>query len=275
MSKRKKPRMPSLSFLDKAIYCFLLLTVALSGLSLSMITHFSRSSIAFANDQVLAVAEGASSLLILIPSFLLFCICLIVWDMGFVEKRPIFGKKGIEYGRKTRNIYPLFGKQRKAKKLGTKETPKNIRYTMICIGVPAFLLALSIAMYALAIYSRYELTNTSIIKYNCLNRISYEYPLSTADSVESKAYFHSRRRSGGDYTFSYTILFKNGKDFQFTYSEFRDLESVKKIDSILQGVPKQISGTQNLQKVRKKYDFNEHDWEIVQDLFEQNQVKKD
>lgn len=53
-----------------------------------------------------------------------------------------------------------------------------------------------------------------------------QYPLDMVTRIEIDAYHHNQYRSSGCYTFSYTFFFDNGKNIQFKYSEFRDLESL-------------------------------------------------
>lgn len=266
MSKRKKPKMPPLSVLDKFIYYFLLIIIIVISYTLCLIPKWILCFTAFPNTNVLAAAAGSASLIILIPTLTVFCISFCFWIMGFEEKQPIFGKKGIVYGKQTRDIYPLFGQQHKPKSINNLSKNKKMYKRFVFVSLTV-ILVLSFVIGAFGIYSRYELTDNSIAKYNCLNHVSYEYPLNTVTQIEVDAYYHSQYRAGGYYTFSYTVFFNNGKDVQFDYSEFRNLESVRKIDNILHAIPKKIIGIQNLDALRREYDFNDQDWAIIKKLF--------
>lgn len=266
MPKRKKPKMPPLSVLDKLIYSFLFAIILVISFNISNIPKLVHKSNSLTNNHVFAVTAGTSSLLLLIPTLVIFSISFYFWIVNFEEKRPIFGKKGIIYGEKTRNIYPLFGQQQKPK--NRNNLSKNQKsYKHLVFASLSIILALSIAIGALGIYSRYELTDTSIIKYNSLNHVSNQYPLDTVTGIEITAYHHNRYRSSGYYTFSYTFFFDNGKAIPFTYSEFRDLESLKIVDRTLRTVPRKIKGIKNLDALRREYHFNDQDWAIIQDLF--------
>ena len=266
MSKRKKPKMPPLSALDKLIYCFIFLIIVVVTFSLCLAPRWILRFSAFPNTNVLAAAAGSSSLILIIPIFTVLCISFCFWIIGLEEKRPIFGKKGITYGELTRNIYSLIGQQHKSKNINNLSKNKKLYKRFVSVSL-IIILVLSFAIGAFGIYPRYELTDTSIVKYDCLNHVSYQYPLNTVAHVELDAYYHPQYRSGGYYTFSYTIFFNNGNDVQFDYSEFRSLESIKKIDNTLHAIPKKISGTQNLDALRREYDFNDQDWVIIQNLF--------
>lgn len=266
MPKRKKPKMPPLSVLDKLIYYFLFLIIIMISFSFSFIPEWVHNFTSFTNNRVFAVATGSSSLFLVIPTLTIFCISFCFWIVKFKEKRPIFGKRGIIYGEQTRNIYPLFGQQHKPKSINDLSKNKKMYKRSVSASL-AIILILSFVIGAFGIYSRYELTDTSIVKYDCLNHVSNQYPLNTVTQVEIGAYYRHQVRRIGYYTFSYTFFFNNGKDIQFTYSEFRDLESVKKINSILHAVPKKNSGVQNLDALRREYHFNDQDWAIIQKLF--------
>lgn len=266
MPKRKKHKMPPLSVLDKLIYSFLFLIILVISFNFSYIPELVLKSISFTNNPVFAVTAGTSSLLLLIPTLVVFSISFYFWIINYEQKRPIFGKKGIIYGEQTRNIYPLFGQQQNPENKNGLSKKEKSHKRFVFASLP-IILALSFAIGALGIYSRYELTDASIIKYNSLNHVSNQYPLDTVTQIEIDAYHHNRYRSSGYYTFSYTFFFDNGKDIQFTYSEFRDLESLKIVDSTLRTVPRKIRGIKNLDALRREYRFNNQDWSIIQKLF--------
>lgn len=266
MPKQKKTKMPPLSFVDKLIYCFLYLIIIVITFSLFHISEWVRTFTAFTDDHVFAVTAGTSSLLSLIPTFAVFSTCIYFWAVNYKERRPIFRKKGINYGEQNRNIYPLFTRQHKPKSVNDLNNKKRL-FKQFGFAPLAIILALSFFIGAFGIYSRYELTNVSVIKYNWFNQVSDQYPLDTVTRIEIDAYHYNQYRSSGHYTFSYTFFFDNGKTIRFDYSEFRDLESLKIIDSTLRAIPRKISGIKNLNPLRREYHFNDQDWAIIQNLF--------
>lgn len=266
MSKRKKPSLPPLTFLDRFIYYALFPVILIFSISPIPIVHFARQFLAFSNANILAVSETVGSFLLLIPMLIAFLFCFIPWISGLEDKQPIFGEKGVPYGKKTQNKYPLLVVHKKTKFPDAPRMDPLVK--KILFFSLAILALLFYVMGSVAIFSRYELSTTSVIQYNCLNQVTHEYPLGLAKYAKLSAYYSSGYHSKGSYRFTYEIILENGKSVSFYYEDFRDMDSVKQCDAALRGVPKQLVGKNLLGKVRQKYNLSDQDWQTLQSLFD-------
>ena len=93
MPKRKKPKMPPLSVVDKLIYCFLFLIIIAISFSFSYIPELLHYFTSFTNNHVFAVTAGTSSLLLVMPTLVVSSISFCFWIVKYEEKKPIFEKK--------------------------------------------------------------------------------------------------------------------------------------------------------------------------------------
>ena len=78
-SKKRKPQMPPLSFVDKVIYGLIMLVLVGAYIGLLLGTFALRNQIAFREEMVVAVEENGSMLWLLVPWMTFFLMTFILW----------------------------------------------------------------------------------------------------------------------------------------------------------------------------------------------------
>jgi len=206
---------------------------------------------------------------ILVPFIALIVPAIGIFDMMWLNKQPIWGNRNIRYGisSKYRAIYPVFGKQRRKQKKTLTPNKKSIRNMTIIIILSFYVITLIFGFFGL--FGRNELTSTSITKFNVFNQISKEYSLDNITSYNVRAYYDTKYRYKlGHYTFAIELVVENGNKYFFKYSQFRNINAMKQIDTRLNKCHKNVEGIENLEKVFDYYKFNDIDKAAVYDLFE-------
>ena len=221
--KKKKLKMPPLSALDSCIYYLGMFRCIVLGLSLSLFVTLLTKRIGFSDPEVIAVTHRATVLLGIFPYIAFLGLLMAPLCTAFSKRKPIFGKKGIQYGPpKYPKVYPIFMKDKPP--VWVSERKKEDRKLLTGLYVLALVIFLLPA--PAGVFGRSCLMeNGDIAVYNVFNRETERYH--TGDIQELCFYpadMHPRSK-GYNYDLNAKITMTDGKTFFFESADFRDFRN--------------------------------------------------
>ncbi len=184
--KKKKLKMPPLSFLDKVVYWIALsLLIGLCYFFL-VVQQQMRRAIAFDDMSIIASGDNFSACWFLVPVCTLFVITFILWETAYQNRKPIFGKKNIKYGPPAfPKVYPLFMKNKPYVYVGEG---KKKEYRLIATIILVVFL-ISLVPFPWSLYGRYCLKNDgSIVQYNMFNKQVQDFSSEEIESIKIDTY---------------------------------------------------------------------------------------
>lgn len=217
--RKKKPRNPPLSFLDKCIY----IAIGTIGVVGTFVLFICLSNVPInlaARDVQVIAAQGTAATVFFVLPFLLYAIisALIIPIVGYTMRKPIFGNKAVTYGAYpwARNCYPLFGPQRRK----TPERPSTVAFRrwMFALWCAGFLLTACLVPFGL--FGRNCLREDhSIVTYNLVNvqrdkvYTAHDYDTLTIRAVGPTRYARY-------YSYLISIRMEDSKKYIFDVGEF-------------------------------------------------------
>lgn len=270
-AKRRKPRRPPLSFLDKTIYfLFLLLSYGL-GLFFLLGILLLRKSIAFSDPTVVAASSKDLSFFFLIPLFLLLvCTPVCFWEFTAGNRLPLFGNRKIKYGHPPwdEHCYPLFSSRYKKEAMIRPSKKEDRRIIAVTLTV---LFALTLLLGSLSLFSRKCLyQDGSLVCYNSFSQPTDHFVSEEFSHLTIQTYFHRGFRGNGNWCCEIRLSTPTGETFTFYQYEFRDtiwLEEMARIKSRFSSEDITIQGQQNLDKIISAYDLNSEESQALKKLF--------
>lgn len=220
-SKKRKPQMPPLSFVDKVIYGLIMLVLVGAYIGLLLGTFALRNQIAFREEMVVAVEENGSMLWLLVPWMTFFLMTFILWLLAAQGKKPIFGLRNFQYGPpKWRKEYPLFMKNKPPVYVSERKKKERRQIAILLLVV----LLVSFIPYPWSLYGRDCLySNGSIVQYNMFNGAQWEFASGEIASVEVEAYRYTTGRYATKRHWGVRMTFTtdSGRKYTFNHTMFR------------------------------------------------------
>lgn len=263
--KRNKPY-PPLSLIDKTIYAVLGVAFAVTAYSAIWLFPVLLKLFAFRDSAELAV--NYTSPFLGFPLVALLGIFLAV--LGGVIcacKRPIVGNKKVDYNNtsKYRSVRPLYQFKRSVKE-------KNRRLDRTIKAVVGVLFLLSGLLFMLSFFGRWVITDSAVIKYDCLNREAETYSFSdieaySIDSISNSwlsLHYYSEKQS-----ICLTLKLKSGEEIAFTAEEIRGTEALGKIDTLITA-PKTVGSDEHLESYIIDRQLNEEEIKILFRCFDKS-----
>lgn len=222
MSKNKKikPKKPPLSLLDKCIYSFFALIIALPLVIFLLLTNYLEQFF-FKSPNIIAIDERATFIFLIIPCLMVMITLIVIWDDTYGKKKAIFPNKNVNYKKYGYQYYPIFYRGEKPKRKFTEDEKKYIFINLTLWSV-GFIICCALG--CLGIFGRTELTRDGqIIKYTVFNNVKEQYYVSDISEVEYSTYLQKVTKGGDYYTYAIAIKLKNSDDyFHFNHREFDD-----------------------------------------------------
>ena len=276
-AKKRLPKMPPLSFVDKLIYwtIFLLLLATWAGLCFG--TFYLRSKIAFADSTVVATEDHASLLWLLVPWITWFLMSFILWLQPYQARQPIFGLRNFKYGPPAwPRVYPLFMRNKPQEWVSERKKKKNRLVANFLLVV----LLVSFLPYPLSLYGRDCLhSNGTIVEYNMFNGESETFSVGDIAELKIEVSRHYRRKSFvARYSVIMTFQTKSGEEYCFEAWDFRSTESGEipnwpaTMLQIKRQFPSHIiryDGSENLHFVISRLNLSPEAIEKLRELFDQ------
>ena len=225
--KRKRPPMPSLTLLDRALYtlgylfCFALIFAAI------FLTAYLRERVALSVPDTVA-RTGSAPLWFAVP----FWVFLISSSFFAVEsqrdkKRPLFGRKGFRYGPpRWAEIYPLFSRDFR-KRSREEMRPDRVRSRRIGRRVWLITLILLLCLSPLSLFGRKTVDSTyHFYRYNLFNIPVECYRPEEIASARIYGTRHSNKSSfRSTYSYHIDLTMEDGTTFSFSPGSFTDTDS--------------------------------------------------
>lgn len=215
--KKKKLKMPPLSALDSCIYYSGMALCIFLGLSLSLFVTLLIKRIGLSDPEVIAVDERATVLLGIFPYIAFLGLLMAPLCTAFSNRRPIFGKKGIQYGPpKYPKVYPLFMKDKPPVWVSDRKKESRKTFTVFYI----ILLILCLLPTPAGVFGRSCLMeNGDVAVYNFLNLETQRYH--TGDIKELCFYPADMHPRSKGYDLNAILTMEDGKTFYFDATDFR------------------------------------------------------
>lgn len=238
--KRRNPAVPPLSWLDRFVYgvgfvgiiaLWVLCTVGFSQV---------QSRIVFSDPQVLAFDNNWTNNLFFLPMCYLLLSLLCLWIIWIELKKPIFGKKGVQYGYPPwGNVYPIFGSWKRAPDRtpnATKRLQEGSRVLFLLWLTVGLILAFCTIPFSL--FGRTCLMEDgTIVRYNVLNQPTSCYAIKDISSATWDTAYSSIGHVSGYYTYFVELKTESGDSFCFDCSSFCKV-SGNPVDDGLAGMAK-------------------------------------
>ena len=264
-TKRNKPY-PPLSLIDKTIYTVLGVVFAVSAYSAIWLFPSLLKLFAFRDSAELAV--NYTSPFLGFPLVALLSVCLAVIGGAICTcKRPIVGNKKVDYNNtsKYRSVRPLYQFKRSVKE-------KNRRLDRTIKAVVGVLFLLSGLLFMLSFFDRWVITDSAVIKYDCLNREAETYSFSdieaySIDSVSDSwlsLHYYSEKQS-----ICLTLKLKSGEEIAFSAEEIRGTEAFGKIDTLITA-PKTVGSDEYLENYIQSKNLSDDEIDILYQCFDKN-----
>lgn len=247
MSKQKKKKnkhkkgYPPLSKADKFVTTIIpIITIIFMYTVLLGYEWFAPYFVFRQNSEDLAFCE-TSSFLRIVPFWI---VCFILFGINFfrlTSKKPIFGNKKIDYYNTTfyKFVLPPFDK-RYTKQFWTKE---KIRKVLIKTIISALLLIVTFVYGFGGFVSRWEITDSKIIKYGTDNEIEESY---TYDDIVAYEVYSTLRSTHGKYSTFYSeigiaVALSNEERLSFDLDFINGgISGLYKLDKLFSGIDKTI-----------------------------------
>ena len=164
------------------------------------------------------------------------------------------------------NICVIFNKQKKRYKKQNKRKTKNQNWSkgfIIAFRIYFFLSIVTILFSIMNIvFSRYELSFTSVTKYNLFNKVEKEYTLDSFSHISITPSIYTSRQGK-----SFRVTINLYGDDNFTFTNFRNRKNLLKL---LQNIKKQKELIINTQDLNNFYQSNVIHWsQEEQDSFKE------
>ena len=263
--KRNKPY-PPLSLIDKTIYT--VLGVVFAVLAYSAIWLFPSLLKLFAFRDSAELAVNYTSPFLGFPLVALLSVCLAVLG-GIICtcRRPIVGNKNIDYNNtsKYRCVTPLYKFRRSVKK-------KNRRLDRTIKSVVGVLFLFFGLLFVLSFFGRWVITDSTVIKHDCLNREAETYSFSdieaySIDSISNSwlsLHYYSEKKD-----IRLTIKLENGKEITFTAEEIKNVEALGLLDTRITA-PKTVGSDEYLENYIQSKNLSDDEIEILYQCFDKN-----
>jgi hypothetical protein len=275
--KKKRGRMPPLSFFDKAIYWSGLVLLFCMGLGSAFLIEFTTDAIAFRDATVIAYNNDLSIYLVLPAVLYGFISAMIYLLCALDNKQPLFGNRGVRYGQDPwdKECFPLFDPRRKM--VPVKESEQAFRRKYRRLWAVGMILCLMLV--PLGLFGRDCLTeNHSIVSYNGLNvKASETYTEDDFSELTIRAEHVSQRYGSGYWKYEIKIEMIDGTSFRFSNRDFdvnlpdakeRILKKMLEIKALFPAESVKIVGADKLEKVVDYLNLNEEQVEMLRELFQ-------
>ena len=272
MAKKKKRRIqaPSLSSLDKGIYCVLIVVFVILGIFLYPLLFNKFYDSVFLNKRILAI-NSPGMVLTIFGLFLGGGLAgLMYWLMH--KKQPVFGKGTITYGPpQWKPVYPLFSKQFWSFAFKDKK-----RMAVVLIATTLIVVIL-ISVTALGLQPRECLLDDGgILVYNCLGQNVATYNASDVVQVRIYTRMISSRGIRNHWGIELAITMRNGECFYFgtndAWSYTADIPGhiagMNHIKSCFDPNIVRLEGQENLQKVINYRHLDQQQIDLLYELFD-------
>lgn len=267
--KRNLRRIP-LSFIDKLIYCVLMIAAIVLALSLLLVSLFISMDIAFADETVMASDVGESPFWAVFPLMLtLFVPVVAVLSTGYNRKQPIFGNKHFKpkWDEPTQKTYPIF-----SRKFRESITPKAKKVYLLYFKIFAACLLVSILIFPLGLFSRESIdSDDRFIRYNTFNRIVHQTDISKAQSLTIKITEVTRPHNlyiSLDFKFEDSkYSFRTG-DFMHNREDIKGLEYMLHLKSFFEEGEYTILRADKLQELIDENNYDQAEAALIYQLFD-------
>ncbi len=277
-SKKRKLRMPPLSFVDKMIYALVLLALGALDVGLLFGTIVLRNKIALRDEMVVAVEDNASLLWLLVPWMTVFLMTFIMCLLVYESRKPIFGLRNFQYGPpKWPKVYPLFMKNKPPVYISERKKKERKQLAVFLLLV----LLISFIPYPLSLYGRDCLhSDGSIVQYNMFNGRFREFESGEIKTVEIETYRSTRGKGVKTKRWNVRMVFTtdSGREYSFDIGAFRNDISTDTpywLTAMLQlkrrydpGIIT-YSGVENLEKVVSDRNLTAEEKQLLYQLFGQ------
>ena len=275
MAKQKKKKRnhkkgyPPLSKVDRFITTIVpIIAVVLMYTILLGYEWFSPYLIFRQNSKTLAFCE-TSSFLRIVPFWIVSFIVFGVIFSRSTSKKPIFGNKKIDYYNTTfyKFVLPPFDK-RYTKQFWTKEKIRNV---LIKTTVMA-LLIINTFIYGLGgVISRWEMTDSRIIKYSTDNEIEESYTYD--DIIAYEVYSTLKSTHGKQATFyselGLAVTLDNGEKLRFDLDFINGgISGLYKLDKLFSGIDKTVVDDR-LERYIDTHSLNEEELKMLTEIYTQ------
>ena len=268
-SKRKhKKGYPPLSKLDKATYYFLAIVPEILLLGIPLGYEWFSPYFVFKSSGVLAFCLTTHFWRV-IPFLFVILVLFIISGERLTSKKPIFGNKKIDYYDTTlyKSILPPFDK-RYIKKFWTKD---RIKKTLIKAIITAIIIIVPFFYGIGGVISRWEITNSNIIKYGTSNQIEESYTYNDVSSY--KVYSTLSSTVGRTRTYypelGLIITLNNGEELNFNLDSINSgIAGLYTLDNSLNGINKTIDDDQ-LKRYIKQYSPNADELRMLNEIYNQ------
>ncbi len=276
-AKRRVHQMPRLSLSDKLIYWFLMLLLIIVYFLLLLLPLDLRRWIAFRDEAVIASADSASLLWLLVPWITFFLMTFILWLQPYQSRRPIFGIRNFKYGPPAwPKIYPLFMKD-KPRVYVSERKRKQRKYIAVLLLI---LLLISFLPLPLGLYGRDSLRKDgSILQYNMFNRLVREFSPGDISRVELGTFRYSTGKTISSDHWGITMIFftESGRKYRFDSGDFFGnsqtdvpfwLTAMLDLKNLYRPETVSYNGTENLEKVVADRNLSVKAQELLYQLFQ-------
>lgn len=272
--KRNLRRIP-LSFIDKLIYCVLMIAAIVLALSLLLVSYLLSSDIAFADETIIASDVGASPYWAVFPlMWTLFVPVVAVLSTGYNRKQPIFGNKHFKpkWDEPTQKTYPIF-----SRKFRESITPKAKKVYLLYFKIFAVCLLVSILIFPLGLFSRESIdSDYRFIRYNTFNRIVHQTDISKAQSltigvVASSSRGSSKRYPSLKFKFEDSEYSFDSRDFMPDKEERDVLEYLLYLKSFFEPEQYEITDTKYINYIIDYGDYTPEEVGLIYRLFDYNE----
>lgn len=271
MAKKKKRRLqaPSLSSLDKGIYCVLIVVFIILGIFLYPLLFNRFHESVFMDKRILSISSPGTIMVILGLIMGSGLAGLMYWLMH--KKQPIFGKGTITYGPpQWKPVYPLFSKQFWSIAFKDKKRLAVVLIATILVVV------ILISVTTLGLQPRECLLDDGgILVYNCLGQNVATY--NASDVVQVRLFtrrYHSRGRDS--WGIEMAIRMRSGECFYFgTYDAWSysadlpgHIAGMNHIKSCYDPNIVVLEGQDDLQKVINYRHLDQQQIDLLYELFD-------
>ncbi len=274
MAKQKKKKYkhkksyPPLSKLDKATYYFSAIVPEVLLLGIPLGYECFSPYFVFKNSEALAFCS-TNHFWRIIPFLFVILVLFIISGERLTSKKPIFGNKKIDYYNTTlyKSILPPFDK-RYIKKFWTKD---KIKKAFIKTIITAIIITVTFVYGIGGVVSRWEITNSNIIKYGTINQIEESY---TYDNISSyRVYSKISSVGAGKGTRTYypelglTVTLDNGETLSFNLDFINSyIYGFYKLDNLLSGIKKTVDDN-DLERYIEQHTLSDEELKTLKEIY--------
>jgi len=204
----RKAKKPPLSFIDKAIYVFIMLFgIVFAFVLFALFGIYIPNKISYSDVNVVAIINSSAIVWAMPFSLLVSMAFVVLGYFGLKNKQPIFGNKKIKpsYFEPTIKTYPLFSKD--FREHLTVSAARKIKITAISILIA---IVVSAFMIPFGFYPRTVLDkDNNIITYNTFNEEIKRINISDSQKNVINISYSNGRRSGPHWGIQMIFVFDN------------------------------------------------------------------